>query len=247
MFKLRTIFLTTCLGTLPMAGMAGDDEDQFVDSNLLGIFYHELGHAVIDLMQLPVFGQEEDAADVFSILLVNEFFDEETATALAYDAALGFLGEAAAVANDEPAYWDVHGLDEQRFYNLVCLFYGANPNEREDFAEAFELPEYRGDSCPEEFDLAYDSWSAVLDEMGKNGGGQTIGYRSPESDNEVAGFVHDIIAPEVSALNEQLQFPQSLEVRIEECGEANAFYDPESISITICEEFVPHLQEMAVY
>lgn len=33
------------------------DVDRFVESNLLAIFYHELGHAFIDIMQMPVFGQ----------------------------------------------------------------------------------------------------------------------------------------------------------------------------------------------
>ena len=31
------------------------DTTDFVEANILGIFYHELGHAVIDLEELPIF------------------------------------------------------------------------------------------------------------------------------------------------------------------------------------------------
>ena len=60
-------------------------------------FYHELGHAVIDTMQVPIFGQEEDAADVFSILLIDEIFEPESANIIAYDAAFGFHAEAQKI------------------------------------------------------------------------------------------------------------------------------------------------------
>ncbi|MEH6737641.1 MAG: DUF4344 domain-containing metallopeptidase [Sulfitobacter sp.] len=101
--------------------------DPFVEANLLSIFYHELGHALIDVMHLPVFGQEEDAADTASILLIDSTFEDETAIEIAYGAALGFQAEAGETANDI-AWSDVHGPDLQRFYNLVCLFYGADPD-----------------------------------------------------------------------------------------------------------------------
>lgn len=244
--SLKSCFLASTLCLAGGVAFAQEADSSFVTSNLLGIFYHELGHAVIDLMQLPVFGQEEDAADVFSILLINEFFEEDTATALAYDTALGFLGEAEAAAGDEIAYWDVHGLDEQRFYNLVCLFYGADPEARQDFAEDLELPDDRADSCPEEFDLAYESWGAVLDEMSENGGGVSLQYQSPDSEHQAAHTIDAVLLPEIDALNAQLQFPYTLDIRVESCGEANAFYDPNDTSITLCTEFVPHLAKMAV-
>ena len=118
---------------LVFANFAGaSEEDGFVTSNLISFVYHKLGHAVIDTMQVPIFGQEEDAADVFSILLIDEIFEPEIANIIAYDAAFGFHAEAQ---ENTPAFWDVHGPDEQRYYNLVCIFYGANPDLREELAQ----------------------------------------------------------------------------------------------------------------
>ena len=45
-------------------------------------------------MQVPIFGQEEDVADVFSLLLIDEVFEPESANIIAYDAAFGFHAEA---------------------------------------------------------------------------------------------------------------------------------------------------------
>ena len=99
------------------------DEDRFVASNTFATFYHELAHALVDIMELPIFGQEEDAADVLSVLLIHDLYEEEAAAGIIYDAAFGFLGESQ---ENEPALWDVHGPDLQRYYTMICLFYGAN-------------------------------------------------------------------------------------------------------------------------
>ena len=144
-------------------------EDRFVESNLNSVFYHELGHAVIDLMQLPIFGQEEDAADVLSVLMIHELLEEDAAKIVVYDAAFGFQTEAEA--RDGMYFWDAHGLDEQRYYNLVYLFYCGSVDAREELADDLGLPEEQKDSCEDEFQLASDSWGSVLEDMSNSKGG----------------------------------------------------------------------------
>jgi hypothetical protein len=60
-------------------------------------------------MQVPFFGQEEDAADVFSLLLIDEIFEPESANIIAYDAEFGFHAEPQ---ENTLAFWDVHGPEE---------------------------------------------------------------------------------------------------------------------------------------
>lgn len=221
---------------MPGAALASPERDAFVEANLLAIFYHELGHALIDILALPVFGQEEDAADVASILLIDGFFEEEDAQALAYDAAFGFLAEADV--RGDVAYWDVHGPDEQRFYNTVCLFYGANPDAREDFAIDLGLPAERAASCPQEFLLAVDSWGPAFDEIA--GQGNTIVFDSGGH----TLLTTAVMAAEVDALNGDFDLPVTLTVRVEACGEANAFYDLAYREIIMCTEFEDHLRRL---
>ncbi|MCG7493324.1 DUF4344 domain-containing metallopeptidase [Thalassobius sp. Cn5-15] len=235
-------FIPAALAALmPFAAVAEEAESSFVEANILGIFYHELAHALIDLEQVPIFGQEEDAADVFSILMIHTLFEEEAAQALAYDAAWGFIGEAEMREGgvEEIAWWDTHGPDEQRFYNTVCLFYGANPDAREEFAKEFDLPQERAEYCPMEYEQADASWGVLLDELTARGAGQTITF---EGDTD--SLTAQVIAEEVKALNNELSLSTQLTVREESCGEANAFYDPEAREVVFCSEFEDHLRQM---
>lgn len=231
--------LAVLLATGP--ALAQDDEAvaAFVEANLISIFYHEMGHALIDVLGLPIFGQEEDAADVFSTLMIDALFEEEDAQAVAYDAALGFWAEAELreAGGYDIAWWDVHGVDEQRFYNTVCLFYGAEPEAREELAIELGLPEERAEYCADEFDLAAASWGAALDEITEGPGKLVL---TVEDGGE--GFLADVITVEVDAFNDSFGLPEDLEVRVESCGEANAFYDLGARSLIICTEFEDHLE-----
>ena len=41
------------------------------------MFLHETGHAVFDILKVPVFGREEDAADLFSAYIMLQFGKED--------------------------------------------------------------------------------------------------------------------------------------------------------------------------
>lgn len=238
--RLRTIvFIGAALFNTPVMAQDESSVIAYIEANLISIFYHELGHAMIDVMELPVFGQEEDAADTASILLIDALYDNDAATDIARDAAFGFLDEADTSA-DAPAWWDVHGPDLQRYYNLACLFYGAEPDKRDGLADELELPEDRLDTCEEEFELAYDSWGPILDELAKNAPGRSMVYVGATDT-----LTERLISEEVKILNEDFALPETLIVEVSTCDEPNAFYDPQTITITICAEFESHLRQFA--
>ena len=239
--KLKLAAALTCLAT--SAAAYDEATESYVESNVLGIFYHEMGHALIDILELPIFGQEEDAADVLSVFLVDAFFEEDTAVQLAYDTAFGFYNDAEASdkAGYEVPYWDVHGPDLQRYYNLVCLFYGANPDERDDVAEELGLPEERADYCPDEYDQAAGSWGNVLDDLSESQGNGRFVLGTLEDQSKDAELMHSILSEEISAINEDFSLPFDVPVGVEICEEANAFYDPNDQKIIMCIEFVPYL------
>lgn len=233
-FLASAIALSTALPASAEFSFGNEDVQGYVESNLLSVLYHELGHALIDIQGLPIFGQEEDAADVLSVFLIDAFWEEESAVQIAYDSAFGFQAEADQY---EPMFWDVHGPDLQRYYNLICVFYGANTDEREDVAEELGLPEERAEYCDFEYEQAAGSWGAALDEITVDGGGNTIVLGRIETDTDGAEVTANLVKAEVEALNAEFKLPSKLVVNVEACGEANAWYDPAVREITMCTEF----------
>lgn len=215
---------------------------RFVTSNLIAVFYHELGHALIDVLLLPVLGREEDAADTLSALFLDAMWEEEAATALAHDTALAFrfFAEESEREGWDATYWGEHSLDMQRYYNLVCLFYGANPDLREDTATELDLPEERKELCPEEFTLAADSWGTMLADMPPQDSGPGLRLVVPEGRDDYTA----IIAEEVKAVNAEYGLPSWIDVTVEVCGEANAYYDPRAKRIVMCLEYADEMERL---
>lgn len=246
----RLIAALLCL-TLAAPATASRIEDQtrdFVAANLIAIFYHELGHALIDIMKLPIYGQEEDAADVLSAVMIHRSFEEEAAARVAFATAFGFLGDVKYREEDggEVAYWDVHGPDLQRYYTFVCLFYGGNPAARQAMADQLELPPARQDTCVEEFRQASNSWGPVMDELEAAGAGNSIRFLADHRVGVFGLLSADVLQGAVAAMNDELSLPKRLLVRVEPCNTVNAFYDPKTREIIMCTEFAEYLAEIEV-
>jgi hypothetical protein len=209
---------------------------------VLLFFYHEIGHALIDLLDAPVLGQEEDAADTLAVLLTERYWEPDWAEEKVRVMA-DFWAESApswdAEDPGEVVTWGVHSPDERRYYNFVCLFYGANPEAREAFAVDMDLPEERQETCGEEFALVAESWDGFLDRVAGEGGTITFENRAGGYD-----FIARMLADEIAYMNERMVLPTPLPVVLEPCGEANAFYYPGDVAITICSELVDELLAM---
>ena len=234
---IRSLAIALTLG-LAMPAQASDAED-FVTSNVISALYHELGHALIHLTDASVLGREEDAVDTLAVILLDELWEEDSAQLLTAMTALSF--ELAAQENEDPAYWDVHGHNMQRYYNQICLFYGANPDARAELASTFELPDQRAATCVEEYNLASASWEAVLEPLKVGGSGRSIPFQG-DSGTDIGALLES----EVADLNEIFTLPEHVIVAYESCGEENAFYDPASLTITICSEYVDFLERQAI-
>ena len=131
-------------------------------------FYHEVGHMAITVYDLPVTGREEDVADQLAayILLTpgdDGQIDPESVQAVK-DFARVFAATGAANPDvDDGAMADVHSLDMQRVYNLVCWIYGSNPDANADLVTRGALPEDRAAGCQEEWQQLDQAWSTLLD------------------------------------------------------------------------------------
>ena len=230
-----------CLATASAAEFRYADGEQvqyYVENNIISVFYHELGHALVHYLELPIYGQEEDAADTLSTYMMHAIWEEESAQAIAYSTAEGYRIEAALY---EPDLTGMHGPDAQRLMNHVCIFYGGDPEARAGFAADFELPEDRAETCVEEFQMAAYSWGTVLENIENTDGAQTFRLGRTDTATEAGRLITDIMVQEVADMNKFFRLPETLVIHVEACGEANAFYDPEVREILMCVEYADDL------
>jgi hypothetical protein len=140
---------------------------------------HEFAHALFDMLNLPVLGREEDAADQVAAYIYLQLGAAEsrrliTGTVYAYatEAMKGelpsSLEEAAeAVKAERPTsleeFSGEHGTPAQRAYNVMCMAYGADRKVFGDFVEKGFLPRERAEFCHEEYEQVQDAFQALVD------------------------------------------------------------------------------------
>src|SRR5262245_54060002 len=90
---------------------------------------HEMGHAVFDYLDVPLFGRPEDDADQFAAHVLIKI-GQQDARRLIEGAAYTYNEyiKNPTVTVRLIAFADVHGAPVQRLYNLLCLAYGADPD-----------------------------------------------------------------------------------------------------------------------
>jgi hypothetical protein len=136
---------------------------EFVSGNMLFVLLHELAHAAITQMGLPVLGRMEDAADTFAALRLIRVGSDFSHRVLIEAAQGWFLADRRdRKIGDRVAYYDEHGLNQQRAYEIVCLMVGSDEDKFKDLAKETKLPEERQDTCAGDYSNAAYSWDLVL-------------------------------------------------------------------------------------
>lgn len=126
--------------------------------------YHELGHALVEGLQLPVTGREEDAVDGLAMVLLIRTYEGTggqnvaLATSDVFDAFAA--ADEGAVAFEDFA--DEHSLDEQRSVQIVCWVYGSEPDEFGDLVEDGYITPERAERCTEEYNDLVNAWDDLL-------------------------------------------------------------------------------------
>ena len=126
-----------------------------IDAEIGQFFFaaaHEMGHAAFDLFSTPIFGRQEDAADGFATYIMLQLGKSDarrliTGAAYSYRKYLQHPSVTAPLKD----FSDVHGAPQQRFFNLICYAYGADPVLFAVFVDKQFLPEHRAKTCRFEY------------------------------------------------------------------------------------------------
>jgi Putative metallopeptidase len=146
---------------------AGFDNEQAWQAAIYAtifVFYHEAGHMLIRELNLPAVGKEEDVADQFSAyLLLNNDPTEGRKMSKSIVGAAADLFKLTARKPSKELMLDEHSLNQQRFYNLVCILYGAAPDTYGELVKKLDYPDRRLYGCRLEYQQIASSWKRLLE------------------------------------------------------------------------------------
>jgi hypothetical protein len=132
---------------------------------------HEVAIAVFDMLELPVWGRVDDAADRVAAFIMLQFGDD-----VAWNTVVGFAWYLSGNALAAPDFSDERGVVAQRYYTTLCIGYagevrlklGSNQHSLSDFVirpgwnPGGGLPAERAAACLEEFDTVRQAFNDTI-------------------------------------------------------------------------------------
>jgi hypothetical protein len=151
---------------------------------VLNVFLHETGHAVFNMLQIPVLGREEDAADQFAAYVILRLGKDEARRMIlgsAYHHTIQMPGPQITISRR--TFSDEHSTPARRSFNILCIAYGADKKLFADVVEKEFLPKSRAEVCEREYDDLTFAMTKLI---------------SPHIDKRVAKKFHEVWVRTVS-------------------------------------------------
>ncbi|MBA3453334.1 MAG: DUF4344 domain-containing metallopeptidase [Deltaproteobacteria bacterium] len=162
------------LGMFKPTAKNDDELGNAVMGAVMFAFFHEAGHGLIHILDLPAVGREEDSVDQLATLILIAGGDPGVAMALS--GAYWFQLQSKQSGNKTP-FWNEHAFDGQRFYNILCLIYGSAPEKYGEFVTSGNLPKDRAQRCPEEYRKINKAWEKLLQPHMTNAAATNVDYK----------------------------------------------------------------------
>ncbi|GEM_PF-4690377 len=234
--------------------------DQLYLSSALGIFAHELGHAIIGETKLPATGPEEDVADSFAAYILASAYAEAPPQnkdfikgVVDYSALTWFhLSNVAQASNIAHDWQDEHSPDIKRFRNWFCIVYGSNPQAFDNVAAKVNFTDRSKARCKHDYQRKLTAWEELLATRGRNlgpdlpgkhpantpGGKTILTFHPPET--KYGQYIERLLKESkiVSLTSDYVAtyfvLPRDLIIDFGDCEEVNAWYNPEKGRMVIC-------------
>jgi hypothetical protein len=133
----------------------GFTRSEVIIGGAVSVMLHEMGHALFDIQDIPLFGREEDAADQIAALLMLQFGKSVAMTTIkgAYNVdhhfhAVTLLATKGKILPEQEA--DEHSIGIQRAITYLCMAYGKDPETFQELADTL-LPRARKAHCADEY------------------------------------------------------------------------------------------------
>ncbi len=230
------------------------EAERFVAGATTHTIHHEIAHMLIDQLQLPTVGREEDAADQYAWLRMLEAWNE-TGDEGPIRAAIRLWHlehRRAADEDDRVPAWSEHSTDRQRLFLGICMVAGADRDTFGDLARQYRMPAERLDACEEEAEYIRIAWDELVNTVPPTNGkavqlviekwsgspSVTAAPTTSLQDHAEWMLRKDVVPVRrfVDDLNSRFGFEVQIALRFANCDEPDAYYDPEVPEVVICYE-----------
>jgi hypothetical protein len=231
--------------------------DRKLAGMIVGLYLHELGHAMISELGLPAVGPEEDVADEFAsiVYMTNYQLDPDSMK----DVVLGsaeiwrlYEQHRERKGWEVTPWFDEHAADMVRFGKILCLLYGADPETFAPEMDAAGIPEDRRRMCILDFQRKWTAWEKLLrphrraidprlpgDQPADAPGGRIVithGKVYSKFGKAMAPIIQSsrIFEGVSEAIEKYYVLPRDLHVNLYDCEDENGWYSETSHAITLC-------------
>jgi len=225
---------------------------EFVAGNMLFVLLHELAHASISEFDLPVLGKEEDAADAFASLTLIHIKSEFSGRVLEAAAKGWFMSDRRDKAEgDSLPYYDEHGLNQQRAFQIVCYMVGGDPTRFTAVADEVKLPKERQQTCRDDYQKAAKSWGVVLQPHVRTADQPEtkidVAYGDAKGPLEIPAQISrsvKLLEPVAKRSAELAVWPAPFSLEMQTCGFINARWNRPTRKLTLCYELAADFVEL---
>jgi hypothetical protein len=203
-------------------------------------------------MKIPILGRREDAADGFAATRLIKLDNTFTDGVLEAAAKGWFMSDRRdRKTGDTVPFYDEHGLDQQRAYQIVCLMVGSGEEKYQPLADETKLPKDRQKGCAGDFGDAFYGWEASL----------MPHLRASDQPNTKIDVVYgegkgnlDVIAQTLRSIMlleavadraaSAYAWPNPFTLEAKSCGFVNAAWDSTTHTLTLCYELAADFADL---
>ncbi len=225
---------------------------------MLFVYMHETGHMMIRELNLPATGPEEDVADEFATFTIAAIMagapenQKDFYANVLYSGALFWKIEAQDQDPTHIQWSDEHSPSLKRYFNILCIAYGADPARFKAISLRDGVTEERLQRCLEDYKRQFKAWDALMAPYERNppssdGARLTLRFEDPGKPEWAAfsafysyqGFFQQFL----NSIADHTKLPESVPVIIKGCNVLNAWWSDQTKSVTLCNDFFAYVED----
>jgi hypothetical protein len=109
---------------------------------------HNISLGIFDVLGVPIWGREFDAADRLAALIMTQFGEDVMAATVESTTQIFQWSDKTWTGRD---FASTASPDAQRFYNYLCIAYAASPYDYDYLVRGGTLPKERAERCDGEY------------------------------------------------------------------------------------------------